>query len=233
MEPWFYIVALGAAIAGLAWMTPKSGDGGSEQEFVSEEAYSRLLEDLEAENRELLDAVAKIKREHDGTAELLGRRIVELEQQMKSFSESPRPSATPADSPSLASSSFPTSSIQISHAIRPAEGYRGHADAASPNAAAEAGIPAREPSPNAVEGAESPFPEAARNAEEGAESSLSKPSSAPEPERLSTAIRDRYAELLAMHGKGKSVEQIAKATGMNKGEVQLVLQLARREEQHA
>ena len=36
-----------------------------------------------------------------------------------------------------------------------------------------------------------------------------------------------------MHEKGKSVEQIAKATGMNKGEVQLILQLARREERHA
>ncbi|MFC6552921.1 hypothetical protein [Cohnella cellulosilytica] len=89
MEPWFYIVALGAAIAGLAWMMPKSGHGGSEQEFVSEEAYGRLLEDLEAENRELLDAVAKFKREHDGTTELLGRRIVELEQQMKLLSETP------------------------------------------------------------------------------------------------------------------------------------------------
>ncbi|MBO9597655.1 MAG: hypothetical protein J7559_07540, partial [Cohnella sp.] len=58
-----------------------------------------------------------------------------------------------------------------------------------------------------------------------------------EPESIQvppTSIRGRYPELLALHDKGRSVEQIAKALGLNKGEVQLVLQLARREEeQHA
>jgi DNA-directed RNA polymerase specialized sigma24 family protein len=34
-----------------------------------------------------------------------------------------------------------------------------------------------------------------------------------------------------MHDKGRSIEQIAKAMGINKGEVQLILQLVRREEQ--
>jgi hypothetical protein len=49
-----------------------------------------------------------------------------------------------------------------------------------------------------------------------------------------TSIRGRYPELLELYDKGRSVEQIAKAMGLNKGEVQLILQLARREEeQHA
>ncbi|MFB9273582.1 hypothetical protein ACFQMJ_27155 [Cohnella cellulosilytica] len=217
MEPWFYIVALGAAIAGLAWMMPKSGHGGSEQEFVSEEAYGRLLEDLEAENRELLDAVAKFKREHDGTTELLGRRIVELEQQMKLLSETPRSPATPAVSPSPDSSFPATFFAQTSHTSSSADVYRDTGAALSP--AAEAGTPpGREPSPSAADVADRPSAE---------------PSPDSEPERISPAIRDRYADLLAMHEKGKSVEQIAKATGMNKGEVQLILQLARREERHA
>jgi len=62
------------------------------------------------------------------------------------------------------------------------------------------------------------------------------PAAAPEaggaerPERAEPTIRSRYPELFALHDQGKSVETIAKQTGMNKGEVMLILQLAKREE---
>ncbi|MFM9277289.1 DUF6115 domain-containing protein [Paenibacillus jiagnxiensis] len=46
-------------------------------------------------------------------------------------------------------------------------------------------------------------------------------------------IRDRYAELFTLHGQGKSLDSIAKQTGMQRGEVQLILQLAEREGRHA
>ncbi|OUM96953.1 MAG: hypothetical protein A9Z00_05130 [Thermobacillus sp. ZCTH02-B1] len=52
-------------------------------------------------------------------------------------------------------------------------------------------------------------------------------------EREEPTIRSRYAELFALHEQGKSVEAIAKQTGMNKGEVMLILQLAKREEEKA
>jgi DNA-binding NarL/FixJ family response regulator len=42
-------------------------------------------------------------------------------------------------------------------------------------------------------------------------------------------LQSRYAELLELYRQGKSVEAIAKRLRMNKGEVQLVLKLARRE----
>ncbi|RXZ76934.1 hypothetical protein EBB07_32040 [Paenibacillaceae bacterium] len=45
-------------------------------------------------------------------------------------------------------------------------------------------------------------------------------------------IRGRYASLFALHEQGKSIEYIARKSGMNKGEVQLILQLSRQEEQH-
>lgn len=48
----------------------------------------------------------------------------------------------------------------------------------------------------------------------------------------STGIRARYPALFALHDAGKSVDYIAKKSGMNKGEVLLILQLAKREEQH-
>ncbi|WP_148497627.1 DUF6115 domain-containing protein [Paenibacillus senegalensis] len=44
------------------------------------------------------------------------------------------------------------------------------------------------------------------------------------------AIRTRYAELFALREQGKSVENIARKLGMNKGEVDLIIQLAKREE---
>ncbi|WP_313999093.1 hypothetical protein [uncultured Paenibacillus sp.] len=52
------------------------------------------------------------------------------------------------------------------------------------------------------------------------------------PEGISAPrIRERYAELFDLHGQGKSIEAIAKKTGMNKGEVMLILQLAKQEEE--
>ncbi|UPK46249.1 hypothetical protein [Paenibacillus pabuli] len=44
------------------------------------------------------------------------------------------------------------------------------------------------------------------------------------------SIKDRYAELFNLYVEGKSVDAIAKQTGIQRGEVQLILQLAEREE---
>ena len=54
-----------------------------------------------------------------------------------------------------------------------------------------------------------------------------------DPEREEPTIRSRYAELFKLHEQGKSVEAIAKQAGLNKGEVMLILQLAKREEEKA
>jgi len=52
----------------------------------------------------------------------------------------------------------------------------------------------------------------------------------PQPAAPSSAIHTRYANLLEQYEQGKSIEAIAKKMGMNKGEVQLILQLAKQEE---
>lgn len=49
---------------------------------------------------------------------------------------------------------------------------------------------------------------------------------APENVRIS----ERYKELFALYAQGKSIEYIAKKMNMNKGEVQLIVTLAEREE---
>ncbi|MEC0231539.1 hypothetical protein [Paenibacillus alba] len=51
-----------------------------------------------------------------------------------------------------------------------------------------------------------------------------------EPVYMGLGMKSRYTELFALHDQGKSVEAIAKQLGMNKGEVSLILQLAKQEE---
>jgi hypothetical protein len=47
---------------------------------------------------------------------------------------------------------------------------------------------------------------------------------------MSLNIKARYAELFSLHEQGKGVEVIAKKLGMNKGEVNLIIQLSKQEE---
>ncbi|MNJ63220.1 hypothetical protein D3C77_591050 [compost metagenome] len=44
------------------------------------------------------------------------------------------------------------------------------------------------------------------------------------------SLRDRYPELFDLYARGKSIDMIAKAVGIQRGEVQLILQLANRED---
>jgi len=53
---------------------------------------------------------------------------------------------------------------------------------------------------------------------------------ADEPPEAPLHIRDRYRELLQLYEQGRSTEFIARKLNMNKGEVSLILQLARQEE---
>ncbi len=201
MSPWLSIVLLGVAITGYAWMMPRTaGKPNKDTEFVSEAAYSQLLEDLETENRELFDAVAKFKAEQDDTVGKLNRRIVDMEHQMRRWSEQSLPVSTLVDTKSsfAEAASFPTNEIYV-----PTAATSEYAIPSIPSPVAEDRIVInREVEAEPVEIVNAP-----------------------------ATIRGRYPELLAMHDKGRSVEQIAKALGMNKGEVQLILQLVRREEQ--
>jgi hypothetical protein len=52
----------------------------------------------------------------------------------------------------------------------------------------------------------------------------------PEPSKAPMKIKERYHELLQLHEQGKSIDHIAKKLGMNKGEINLILQLAKKEE---
>ncbi|MFC5702105.1 hypothetical protein ACFPVX_12460 [Cohnella faecalis] len=191
-SPWLSIVLFGIVIFGYAWMMPRRQSNAQDRESANEAAYDKLLEDLELENRELVDAVAKFKREQDETVERLGRRVRDMEQQMRSWSEQRTSTASPPSS-----TEAPTVTERI------------ETESASAIAVPFAAVM------SAAETASYPVPEPAET----------------EPAAAATTIRVRYAELLEQHARGRSVEQIARSFGMNKGEVQLILQLARREEE--
>ncbi|MDF2938577.1 MAG: hypothetical protein K0Q90_3950 [Paenibacillaceae bacterium] len=52
-----------------------------------------------------------------------------------------------------------------------------------------------------------------------------------EPPKPAAGIRGRYEEVLRLHDDGKSVDYIARKCGLNKGEVNLIIQLALQEEE--
>ncbi len=52
----------------------------------------------------------------------------------------------------------------------------------------------------------------------------------PEPPANLMNIQERYAELFQLYRQGKSADYIAKKLGMNKGEISLIIQLAKQEE---
>ena len=55
------------------------------------------------------------------------------------------------------------------------------------------------------------------------------PESSEIPEEPSNSIMERYSELFELYHQGKSIDTIGKAVGMHRGEVQLILQLAKQE----
>jgi hypothetical protein len=206
MEPWLTVSLFGLAVFGLAWLAP--GRAREDHAGGGDSAYDRLLEELETENRELLEAVARFKQEQDETVKGLVRQIAELE---RKFREAEARTAASKAEESRADG---------------AEGVAGKAADSSGDAgsSAPASLGLEIPADKAIAGSgpavfegetESPATQAAATEEKAASASAS--------------IRARYAGLLALHAKGKSVEQIAKSVGMNKGEVQLILHLAKRE----
>jgi len=194
-EPWLLIALIGAAIAGYGFLLPR----GEETPPKKDDSFERLMEDLEAENRGLLDAITRLKAEQDDTVERLGRRIRELEQEVDILKERGRAaSMAPADAPSSADTATPASdSAQADSPDRAKIAFSANTQAAGTAAADGAG-----------EG----------SAGEGGDA------------KASLAIHERYAQLLELYRRGRSIEQISKAMNMNKGEVQLILQLAKREE---
>jgi hypothetical protein len=71
---------------------------------------------------------------------------------------------------------------------------------------------------------------AAHNQVQHVDSGLNEERPVPKISPPTLNMKTRYAELFSLHEQGKGVESIAKRLGMNKGEVNLIIQLSRQEE---
>lgn len=186
-QPWLYIVLLGGVIIVIGMMMPRKSPESDSQGTASvhgmEAALEQFMENMEEENRKMVELIAKSRKEAQANAKSYDERMKQLELRCAELEHQ--------------LSKQTLSAAQIPHPyIADKLTYAEHAAL-------------HQPSPPV------PVPEAA-----------------PEPDEpeVDTSIRGRYPELFDLYHSGKSVESISKKLGMNKGEVQLILQLSKQEE---
>jgi len=241
MDAWVYVVLLGIAVMVLAMIRGR-GDGkpGGASIVEFEEALDRFADVMDEDNRQLLETVQGWRRDLEADINRLRGRVDALERQL-----SRADAATPAAPPEPEAASGEASQKMPNRPAGPATDEPAASSAGDPDrrGAGETERPAepamrpdgrleRRPSGGSLPADASPpsAAGAARDADAGdGPGGGDEARAVPVPGR---GIRSRYPELFAWHDAGKSVEYIAKKTGMNKGEVMLILQLAKREEQH-
>ncbi|MEX1031023.1 MAG: hypothetical protein WDZ91_13405 [Paenibacillaceae bacterium] len=192
MQPWLYIVILGACIVVYAYMRPR--DAVSKRTAVVndiEVALDQFAEELEEGNKELMISVSGLKRELEAEINKLNGRLSVLEKQS---SISNNVADTRTEHSNVTALHQVTERVDENPRTRPM--LKKHEE----------------------------------QVEENGES-LNKEAVKPDHKPLENDIKNRYGAIFELHSQGKSIEYIAKKTGMNKGEIQLIIQLARQEEQ--
>ncbi|GAA3406599.1 DUF6115 domain-containing protein [Paenibacillus hodogayensis] len=188
MNAWMYIVLLGLVLVVYARFVPKREPDSKQTNMMKEieSTMEQFSADLEEENRQFLDMVSGMKKEHEVHTARLQGRIEALEQQNRLVSEQ------------LASLS--RDGLKL----------------------------AAEPSVNRPP---APFPASPAYAAVGTDKPVAAASGEKPADRGPVLIRERYAPVFELYQQGKSTEYIAKKLDMNKGEVMLIIQLAKQEDQ--
>lgn len=185
MEPWHYVVLLGAvAVVGAMLLPRKPGSQPQQAQLASIEAsLEQFMETMDADNQQLLGTVAASQKESQQRLAAQNERIELLEQRCRKLE------------------------AELASRGEQLQGYEERLQRLQEIRQGQLAAPV------------------AAALEQGAA-----PSGNGAPRTLK--LRERYAELFSLHEQGKSIDAIAKKTGMNKGEVQLILQLSLQEELH-
>ncbi|WP_224753268.1 hypothetical protein [Paenibacillus terricola] len=174
MQPWGYVALLGAFILVLSWTLPRRKEEQPPAQTTTnmEIALEQFMENMESDNRELVDLVKRAQTDNAEQLAIRERRIIDLEHRCAELESR-------------------LEKVVVQPVIGQAQTAAHEAvDAAfvQPFAAAE----------------EVPVPR--------------------------DTIRMRYPELFELYDSGKSIDVVCRKLNMNKGEVQLIIQLAKQEE---
>lgn len=195
-SPWIYIVVIGLVLIVYSRFLPKTAASGQPQlKQEVEETIGHFAAEIEAENRELVQLISAMRKEHEAQTSTLAKRIDTLEKQVADYAAQLQQLAAAA--PSGDTSRVPK-------------------EEGEPRQAQEHEAQHRQAVP--------PQPVAREEREADAAAAL---------DAVAVPlmnIKARYPELFRLYEQGKSVDAIAKKLEMNKGEVSLILQLARQEE---
>ncbi|WP_127580664.1 hypothetical protein [Paenibacillus koleovorans] len=210
MEPWHYIVLLGAVLLVFALIRPSTRQQpkpAANTMQAIEDTMEQFSAELEEENRQLLQLVSAMKHDHEKHSAKLQGRIEALERNngevSKQLDRLLQAEETRKSQPAV-------TQAYVQSAVPQAEGY---STAPAAGATLSASVARLSDKPIPIESV-----------------GHAAAASAPTPEPRGINIRNRYAELFQLEKQGKSVDYIAKKLGMNKGEVMLILQLAKQED---
>lgn len=192
MEPWVYIVLLGAVAIVYALRLParakeESGDKQSLKE--TEAALELYMADIERENDKMLQLVSSIKQQSQNNRTALQDEINNLREEVAELQKNSMLLEARLASEEKGLLQLTASYAKDSSSTRSADGKL-------TGTAADGGL--QDP-----------------------------PELKPKPV---SSIKLRYPRLFELHEQGKSIDSIAKTAGLQRGEVQLILQLAKQEE---
>jgi hypothetical protein len=202
-NPWMYVVLLGLVLIVYAKLLPKSTTSVPKNNMVQEieETIEHFAVEMDEQNRAILDVFTKTRQDYEVEMAKLSGRLEILEKQKNDLS-------------------VELSKIHLSSQI----GFAPPQTIAQLTSATES-VPAASPHNSLVIELES------KPQQNDKDITLMPNIEKEEPVfAAKLSMKSRYPDLFSLYDQGKGVEMIAKKLGMNKGEVNLIIQLARREE---
>ncbi|MNO84210.1 hypothetical protein D3C76_755430 [compost metagenome] len=206
-DPWFYIVLLGLAAVVYAMFIPSrksAADPVNNGIGELKNTLEQYMSEIEKENDELIDLVAQMKQDFASKQLAQQEQIVELRKRIIEVEQTSRNTSTIGNAVEVAVNATTKPAIQTNSTVSDV------IDDVIPvrnDVADQAAVPA--------------VPTADQTL---LDHSVDTATKTPE------SVRDRYPELFDLYEKGKSIDMIAKTIGIQRGEIQLILQLAKREE---
>ncbi|GGF80124.1 hypothetical protein GCM10010912_26450 [Paenibacillus albidus] len=190
MQPWLYIVLVGAVAIVYALMLParaREEKAGNQKLKETEAALELYMADMERENDELVQLVSSMKQQAQSNMNTIQEQMTGLGTELLE----------------LKNHSHQLEARLLAEEKKVAELAASYEQAVS------------------------------RSAVQAAQNSAPVPPEADSSEpvlRPVSSIKLRYPRLFELHEQGKSIDSIAKTAGLQRGEVQLILQLAKQEE---